>query len=139
MIFYLFLLIFPIQTVFAEDSRQEIVRLLQKWSHDFNEKNIEAACALFAPELIASYPGSPDRNHDEMCETLKKASISNMSYDVPTIEQILIQEDLAVVRLVWTLKTPTETIREKGIDVFKRQKDGSWKIIISYAYPIGQS
>jgi steroid delta-isomerase len=49
--------------------------------------------------------------------------------------------DLAVVRLVWTLETEREygvgkkTIQEPGIDVFRRQADGSWKISRYLAYP----
>src|SRR5262245_62599604 len=27
------------------------------------------------------------------------------------------------------------TIKERGVDVFTRQKDGAWKISISHAYP----
>jgi ketosteroid isomerase-like protein len=47
----------------------------------------------------------------------------------------------SIVRLIWTSRmsdksrSETTTIKEKGLDVFKRQGDGSWKIVISYAYP----
>lgn len=124
--------------------RQEIVNLLQQWPRDFNAKNIEATCGLFAPDLIASYPGTADRNYQEMCRSLKAVltdSNRTFSYEAPNIEQIIIQGDMAVVRLIWSLKISsenplkTELIKEKGLDVFKRQKDGSWKIAISYAYP----
>ena len=97
------------------------------------------------PILVASYPGTKDRNYREMCRSLD-ASLTGADkifrYETPEIEQILIDGDLAVVRLVWTLKisfknrTDTETIKEKGLDIFKRQPDGSWKIAISYAYPL---
>jgi ketosteroid isomerase-like protein len=46
-----------------------------------------------------------------------------------------------VVRLVWTLRvtdpgTPgTLVVKERGLDVFQRQRDGAWKIHISHAYP----
>jgi len=54
---------------------------------------------------------------------------------------MLVSGDLAVVRLVWTLSITDRnvpaglTIKEKGIDVFTRQKDGAWKLSISHAYP----
>jgi len=126
------------------ETKAEIINRLQKWPQDFNEKNIQAVCTLFAPDLIASYPESPDRNYEEMCQHLTKAlndSDKLFRYEAPKIEQILINGDLAVVRLIWTLNISDknqqlmETIREKGLDVFKRQQDGSWKIIISYAFP----
>lgn len=126
-------------------SRQEIINLLQKWPQDFNAKNIEATCGLFAPDLIASYPGTADKNYQEMCRTLNAAMTDSnkiFSYETPNIEQIIVQGDLGVVRLIWNLKIShknqlnTELIKEKGLDIFKRQKDGSWKIAISYAYPI---
>ena len=147
---FLTLCIFSFSSVFSEGavdakSRQEILHLLQKWPQDFNAKNIEAVCGLFAPDLIASYPGTSDKNYQEMCRFLKAAltdQTKEFSYEVPKIEQMIIQGDIGIIRLVWTLKVSsknqenTELTREKGLDVFKRQEDGSWKILISYAYPI---
>lgn len=125
-----------------EGDHEKILNALKKWPEDFNAKNAQAVCGLFAPDLVASYPGTQDKNYDEMCRHLTKALASKdktYHYDTPQIEQILIEGDIAVVRLMWTLKTSTkthaETIREKGLDVFKRQRDGSWKIAISYAFP----
>jgi ketosteroid isomerase-like protein len=146
---FLIIFIFSCSNAYSSESaidaksRQEIVRLLQKWPQDYNAKNIEATCGLFAPDLIASYPGTSDRNYQEMCSSLKAVltdSNKTSSYEAPHIEQIIIQGDISVVRLIWNLKISyknqmnTELIKEKGLDVFKRQKDGSWKIAISYAY-----
>lgn len=124
--------------------REEIVALLQKWPQDFNAKKKEAVCALFATDLVASYPNTPDRNYQEMCQTLS-AAIDNpdldFSYEAPEIEQILVADTLAAVRLIWTLKIVDRqdqtctTVREKGLDIFRREKGGNWKIAISYAYP----
>lgn len=136
---------------FGADSQTElnaqtaIVERLNKWPQDFNSKNLRGVCDLFAPDLVASYPGTKDRNYEEMCRQLTSALTDPekiLHYDAPNIEQIIIEGDLAVVRLIWTLKSSSknkpevETIKEKGLDLFKRQKDGSWKIVISYAYPL---
>lgn len=124
---------------------QDITQILNKWPQDINQKNVPAVCGLFAPDLIASYQGAPDKNYDQMCQQLIKAindPEKTFHYQAPQIEDILIQGDLAVVRLIWTLEvtskeqTVLEEVKEKGLDVFRRQKDGSWKIIISYAYPL---
>ncbi|HKA52179.1 MAG TPA: DUF4440 domain-containing protein [Candidatus Binatia bacterium] len=122
----------------------EIRRALEQWPRDFNAKDAPGVCGLFAPDLVASYPGQPDRGYDGMCRQLT-AALENREktfhYEAPQIEDILVSGDLAVVRLVWTLSitghdAPARvTIKERGIDVFTRQKDGAWKISISHAYP----
>jgi ketosteroid isomerase-like protein len=126
-------------------AKQEITHLLQKWPQDFNARNIDAVCGLFAHDLIASYPGTNDKNYNDMCKKLTESLMHPESiyhYEAPKIEQIIVDDELAVVRLIWTLKiayknkADTEVIQEKGLDVFQRQKDGSWKIRISYAYPL---
>jgi len=136
--------VFSFEKPVEETSRQEILNLLQQWTKNFNDKNIEAACGLFAPDLLASYPGTADRNYEDMCRFLTAALTDKekaFSYEAPHIEQIIIDGNIGVVRLIWNLKIShkdglrTERIEEKGLDVFKRQKDGSWKIVISYAYP----
>lgn len=122
-------------------SETEIVQKLEKWPEYFNSKNLEKTCDLFAYDLIATYPGAPDRNYTEMCSHFRyifgRIGIE-YSYDKPKIEQVIVQDDLAIVRLTWTLTTisnhQVEQLQEKGIDVFKKQADGSWRIIISYAY-----
>ena len=54
--------------------------------------------------------------------------------------KILIYGETAVVRLVWTLEidkdgAPKETVEENGVDIFRRQVDGSWRISRYLAYP----
>jgi len=137
---------FALENTEESKAKLEIIGRLEKWSKDFNAKNIPEVCGLFAKDLVASYPGTADRNYDDMCRQFKEKLIRSdliLRYEVPEIEQVVFAGDIVVVRLIWTLKTSqkdqpsTEIIREKGLDVFKRQKDGVWKILISYAYPIG--
>jgi steroid delta-isomerase len=54
------------------------------------------------------------------------------------IKEILVFGDAAVVRLVWTLTIKNtdgevESV-EPGLDVFRRQADGTWKIVRYMAY-----
>jgi steroid delta-isomerase len=55
------------------------------------------------------------------------------------IKEILVFGDVAVVRLVWTLiitlanGASVQSI-EPGVDIFKKQADGSWQIIRYMAY-----
>jgi uncharacterized protein (TIGR02246 family) len=120
-----------------------IRRVLQQWPKDFNARNKPGAYSLFAADLVATYPGQPDRTFEAMCKHLAAVldhPKRRFRYDVPEIHQILVSGDLAVVRLTWTLRIteaekPEIVVRERGMDVFKRQKDGAWKISVSYAYP----
>ena len=55
------------------------------------------------------------------------------------IKEVLVFGDVAVVRLTWTLiMTPPDGMMTKsvepGMDIFKKQDDGSWKIIHYMAY-----
>jgi len=117
---------------------EEIQTRLQLWPQYLRNKNLPAACSLFAPNLVASYPGAPDRNFDEMCKHLHEVIHDKeraFDYAPPEIEEIIVDKNMAVVRLIWTLQISNELIQERGLDVFERQVDGSWKIRISYAYP----
>lgn len=128
----------------VENPEEEIRQRLEQWPKDFNSKRIKETCALFAPDLVASYPNTQDKNYAEMCRHLTAAMTDihkQYSYEQPKIEQIILSGDLAAVRLVWTLHVHSnqqeiEKVTEKGLDIFKRQPDGSWKIAISYAFPL---
>lgn len=55
------------------------------------------------------------------------------------IKEVLVFGDVAMVRLVWTLTiepkhgASIESV-EPGMDIFKKQADGSWQIIRYMAY-----
>ncbi len=94
-------------------------------------------CArLFAPDLISNFRGQPEDTYNSLCANMQAAltdPAKTYHYDLE-IKEILVSGDLAVVRLVWTLKVrpkdggSEETTREPGMDIFRRQPDGSWKI-----------
>jgi uncharacterized protein (TIGR02246 family) len=115
---------------------------LTQWMADFNAGNADKVCALFAPDLVAQYRGQPERDYRGLCDLLKR-SLNDRSktyaYSL-AIKEILVAGDLAVVRLTWTLKVkpkdgaPEITSDEPGMDIFRRQPDGSWKISRYIAY-----
>lgn len=126
-------------------NESEIRQRLNQWPQDIQQKNMAAVCELFAPDLVASYPGTADRNYQDMCRQLTQViqnPAKTIRYDQPEIEEIIVDKDIAIVRLIWTVTVlenatqVSEVVREKGLDVFQRQADGSWKIKISYAYPL---
>ena len=127
----------------ADDSTQnQISAELEQWTQDFNSRNPSAAvCSLFAPDLISNFRGEPEDSYSSLCANLQLALADQSKayhYDLE-IKEVIVSCDLAVVRLVWTLKVtpkdgPETTTREPGLDIFRRQPDGSWKISRYMAY-----
>lgn len=60
-------------------------------------------------------------------------------YDLD-FKEIIVENSLAVVRLTWTLTTtPGKAMSvEPGLDVFRKEADGQWRIIRYMAYEAPQ-
>ena len=126
----------------AGDAESEIRAALAQWTRDFNNRNASRICDLFAPDLRYDYRGFPERDYATLCGLLKRSlAESTKKFDYALdIKEIIVSDDVAVVRLVWTLSvttpgsmTPTVT-REPGLDLFRKQPDGTWKIVRYIAY-----
>jgi steroid delta-isomerase len=126
----------------AEMPERAIRAALLAWTADFNAGRADRVCGLFAPELRYDYRGLPERDYRTLCDLLQGALSRRDKKFVYAlaIKEILVSGDLAVARLVWTLTltdtaTGRQTVsREPGLDVFRRQADGSWRIIRYLAY-----
>jgi steroid delta-isomerase len=123
-------------------AQAEIRAALTQWMVDFNTGNAEKTCALFAPDLVAQVRGRPERGYAVQCDLLK-SSLADQSKTYRyalAIKEIIVSGDLAVVRLTWTLTVKRKdsgaesTSDEYGLDVFRRQADGSWKIARYMSY-----
>ena len=115
---------------------------LEKWTADFNAGNAGQICDLFAFELRYDYRGHPERNYRDICGLLRRSledRTKSYAYALD-IKEILVSGELAVVRLVWTLRIRSndapESVKsvEPGMDIFRKQADGNWKIIRYIAY-----
>jgi len=131
----------PASAVAESSAESEIRAELAKWTADFNAGKAEAVCSLFAPELAYDFRGYPERGYRDICARLQRSlgdASKSYSYALD-IREVLVSGDLAVVRLVWTLTVTLPngqavTSVEPGMDVFRRQADGTWKIIRYLAY-----
>jgi ketosteroid isomerase-like protein len=115
---------------------------LEKWTADFNAGNAGQICDLFAFELRYDYRGHPERNYRDICGLLQRSledRTKSYAYALE-IKEVLVSGELAVVRLVWTLRIRSndapESVQsvEPGMDIFRKQADGNWKIIRYIAY-----
>jgi ketosteroid isomerase-like protein len=140
--FALIALLGPAMAQSSSGAETAIRDALMNWTTHFNTGAMSEICGLFAPELRYEYRGHPERGFEEICGLLQR-SLSDRTktyfYSL-LIKEIIVSGDLAVARLVWTLKvTPVgstdETISEEpGMDIFRKQPDGSWKIIRYIAF-----
>jgi len=130
------------QTAVPAEAEQAVRSALAAWNADFNAGNSETICDLFAPDLRYDYPGFPERGYDEICALLTSSLADRtrtFSYALD-IREVIASGDLAVVRLVWTLTIrPADggeaiSSREPGMDIFRRQADGTWKIVRYIAF-----
>jgi len=130
-------------TAQAEPARRaEIAAALERWTEDFNAGRTDKVCDLFARDLRSDYRGQPEQNYESLCAQLGRSLTDpsrRYAYAL-AIKEILVWGDVAVVRLVWTLRLTIKaenreiTTREPGLDVFRREPDGKWRITRFMAY-----
>jgi len=114
---------------------------LEQWTDDFNAGHAEAVCDLFSKEAISNYRGQPERNYEEICTLLKK-SLADPARDYRyqlDLREIIVEGDIAIVRLTWTLFVSPLNVTsvEPGMDVFRKEADGKWRIVRYLAYEEG--
>lgn len=125
------------------DDKGDIAARLTQWAEDFNAGRADKVCDLFAENLVADIQGAPPgRTYDEQCAILRRAladKSKRFTYQ-PVIHDITVLGDTAIVRLDWALTT-TLSMRpdpiqstEIGMDIFRKQPDGAWRIVRFLAY-----
>ncbi len=111
---------------------------LAQWTEDFNARQADKVCDLFSRDAVSQFRGQPERGYDEICALLKRSvndKSKTYSYALD-LKEVIAEGDIAVARLVWTLTVApmNATSAEPGMDVFRREADGKWRIIRYVAY-----
>jgi len=120
------------------DDAAEIRYRLEQWVGDFNAARGNALCDLYSRDLVAVFRGQPTRGHDEVCDLLMRAIADparDYRYDLD-LHEVIVEGDLAVARLTLTLFISPLNITsvEPGMNVFRKEPDGAWRIIRYFAY-----
>jgi len=125
----------------VETEEAAIRAALTKWTENFNAGKVEEVCGLFARDLRYDYRGFPERGYQDICDGLRRSLTDpTKRYDYSlAVKEVIVSSSLAAVRLIWTLRvskpdTPPQVSQEHGIDIFRKQSDGTWKIIRFIAY-----
>lgn len=123
---------------------EEIRAALEEWAGDFNNKNTDKVCGLFAPDLMADYGDFPQISCESICKQLK-SSLTNpkmtFRYSLE-IKEIMVSGDLTVVRLIWILTVTdadgkvVEKTKDRGMDIFRRQTGWGRKLSRYIAYQV---
>jgi steroid delta-isomerase len=131
-----------IATPAPAETEQAIRARIAAWTEDFNAGRAERLCDLFSRSLAVSFRGAPDRGYDEQCRLLHAAMRpgGRAFRTRAEIHEIIPAGDLAIVRLDWHAELraapdkPWMPLREVGMDIFRREADGAWRIVRYIAY-----
>ena len=131
------LLAFFVAPALANDAA-EIRMRLQNWAEDFNAGRADAACGLFSKDLVSDTQGQGEAGYETRCKLISKVMhdpARKFRY-AADIKEVIVEGDLAVVRLQWTLTISPgdETSTESGLDVFRKESDGVWRIVRFMAF-----
>lgn len=115
---------------------------LAAWTQDFNRGDAAATCALFADDLKSDMQGAAAGDKAAVCGRISRALApggGRLAYALD-IHEVLVSGDLAAVRLTWTLTDARDggrlLSRDEGLDIFRRDPDGSWRIARYMAFPV---
>ena len=127
----------PLQGQQPQDSAAAVRHIrgaLADWVEAANAGDWKRAARVWAPDLVGWYPGQPDDTYAKEMDNASRprAGRPRTHYDVKVVE-VIVSGDLAVVRDIWRFTTPADTANTKAsvvrsYEVWKRQKDGEWKI-----------
>ncbi len=114
-------------------AEKEIRAALLRWTAAANQGDMKAALSVWAPDLIGWPADGPDDTYPLEAEYAKqRPGPAKTSYGL-TINEVIVDGSLAVVRDTWTETTrqasgPDKVTTFRSYEVWRRQSDKSWKI-----------
>jgi uncharacterized protein (TIGR02246 family) len=101
----------------------------------FNSGNVETVLSMYDYNgIIVPEPGKPVSGRQKFEEAIKAILSIKGKMEIKTV-YCLQTGNLAVGRSEWNIKEGNEVkVSAKGIEVMKKQDDGTWKIVIDHAF-----
>ena len=117
----------------ASPDEAKIRAALADWVEASNAGDRHRSNQIWARDLIGYYPGQPDDTYEKEIAAEKRVSGGPPQTRTSlSIVEVIVSGDLAVVHDIWrftrTTPNPTATDSIRGFEVWRKQKDGSWKI-----------
>ncbi|MGO4775098.1 DUF4440 domain-containing protein [Lysobacter sp. 2RAB21] len=115
----------------------------ERWLAAYAAADQSRVMDIFDPDLRFSFQGARDQTYAQMQAAYAKefAARDTKKRWVPQVEEIYADGDMALVRAVWELRVTGADGREeskarnRSMDVFRRSREGEWRIFRSINYP----
>jgi len=120
----------------ASDNRaaeKEIRAALSRWTEATNRGDMQTALSVWAPDLVGWSADGPDDTYPLETEFAKQPPEPVKTRYGLTINEVIVDGSLAVVRDTWTETTKRDSGTGKvatfrSYEIWRRQPDRSWKI-----------
>jgi ketosteroid isomerase-like protein len=114
-------------------AERDIRAALAHWTEAANRGDWQAALVVWAPDLIGWPANGPDDTYQREAEYAKRPAQPPKTTFGLTINEVIVDGSLAVVRDTWTETTKSASGTDKvdtfrSYEVWRRQPDKSWKI-----------
>jgi ketosteroid isomerase-like protein len=114
-------------------AEKQIRAALAHWVAAANRGDYKAALDVWAPDLIGWPPQGPDDTYDREASGARPPSQPATTTYALTINEVIVDGSLAVVRDTWTQTTrqdsgPDKVATFRSYEVWRRQPDRTWKI-----------
>jgi ketosteroid isomerase-like protein len=114
-------------------AEKHIRAALAQWTEAANRGDFKSAFDVWAPDLIGWAPEGADDTYQREAEFAKAPPRAPKTTYALTINEVIVEGSLGVVRDTWTEKTKQESAPDKintfrSFEVWRRQPDKSWKI-----------
>ena len=125
-------LAFPAAAQAPSGDEAKIRQALADWVTASNAGDRHRSNQIWAKDLIGYYPGQPDDTYERELAAERRPSAPPTVKTSLSIIEVIVSGDLAVVHDVWRFAraTPNPTAADsiRGFEVWRKQKDGTWKI-----------
>ncbi len=125
------------------DNTKPIRDAINNWVDGFNSGDYAKAISIYADDFIGYYPNQKNQYRKDI-EDQYKHILNNKNLSVIIsfrADEISVSGDFAYVRMTMTAKikpiyAPEPSIAtDKGLQVWKKDKNSGWKIIRSSSFP----